>query len=567
MSQHTPATGSVAHPTVLVVDFGAQYAQLIARRVREAQVYSEIVPHTATAAELAERSPAAIIFSGGPASVHVDGAPGIDLGVYELGVPILGICYGSQLLARDLGGQVDRSGRGEYGRTTLQHTGAASRLLAAAGNPAESAAVPEGAVPAVAETGHIATPGPRPAGQPGSGVSPSASLPGGVSEPVWMSHFDAVTEPPDGFTVTAATADSPAAVIEDPQRRFYGVQYHPEVAHTPSGQAQLERFLHDVCQINSEWTMSNVITESIEAIRTQVGSARAICGLSGGVDSAVAAALTQRAIGSQLTCVFVDTGLMRAGEGDQVADTFRRTQGIELIHERAAEEFFEALAGVTDPEDKRKIIGEKFVRIFERAAGGISDARFLVQGTLYPDVIESGSPTAAKIKSHHNVGGLPEDMNFELVEPLRNLFKDEVRAVGAELGLPPEIVQRQPFPGPGLGVRIVGEVTPEAVETVRAADVVVREEITKAGLDSEVWQGFAVLADIRSVGVMGDERTYARPIIVRAVTSEDAMTADWARLPHDLLEQISSRIVNEVPGVNRVVYDITSKPPGTIEWE
>ena len=522
MSPHSPAAGPVAHPTVLVVDFGAQYAQLIARRVREAQVYSEIVPHTSTAAELAERSPAAIIFSGGPASVHVDGAPGIDPGVYELDVPILGICYGSQLLARDLGGQVDRSGRGEYGRTSLTHAGVSSELL---GDTSDA------------------------------------------TEPVWMSHFDAVTEPPAGFTVTASTADSPAAVIEDAQRRFYGVQYHPEVMHTPSGQAQLERFLHGICEINSEWTMANVITESIDAIRAQVGSARAICGLSGGVDSAVAAALTQRAIGSQLTCVFVDTGLMRAGEGDQVTDTFRRTQGIELIHERAADEFFEALAGVTDPEDKRKIIGEKFVRIFERAAGGITDARFLVQGTLYPDVIESGSPTAAKIKSHHNVGGLPEDMTFELVEPLRHLFKDEVRAVGAELGLPPEIVQRQPFPGPGLGVRIVGEVTPESVETVRAADVIVREEIAAAGLDGDVWQGFAVLADIRSVGVMGDERTYARPIIVRAVTSEDAMTADWARLPHDLLEVISSRIVNEVPGVNRVVYDITSKPPGTIEWE
>ena len=525
MSPHPPAAGPVAHPTVLVVDFGAQYAQLIARRVREAQVYSEIVPHTSTAAELAERSPAAIIFSGGPASVHVDGAPGIDPGVYELGVPILGICYGSQLLARDLGGQVDRSGRGEYGRTTMTHAGVPSELL----------------------------------GEPGNGA--------GSTEPVWMSHFDAVTEPPAGFTVTASTAASPAAVIEDAQRRFYGVQYHPEVMHTPSGQAQLGRFLHGICAINSEWTMANVITESIEAIRTQVGSARAICGLSGGVDSAVAAALTQRAIGSQLTCVFVDTGLMRAGEGDQVTDTFRRTQGIELIHERAADEFFEALAGVTDPEDKRKIIGEKFVRLFERAAGGITDARFLVQGTLYPDVIESGSPTAAKIKSHHNVGGLPEDMAFELVEPLRHLFKDEVRAVGTELGLPPEIVQRQPFPGPGLGVRIVGEVTPEAVEMVRAADVIVREEIAAAGLEGEVWQAFAVLADIRSVGVMGDERTYARPIIVRAVTSEDAMTADWARLPHDLLEVISSRIVNEVPGVNRVVYDITSKPPGTIEWE
>ena len=564
MSIHSPAASAVAHPTVLVVDFGAQYAQLIARRVREAQVYSEIVPHTAAAAELAERSPAAIIFSGGPASVHVEGAPGIDLGVYELGVPILGICYGSQLLARDLGGRVDRSGRGEYGRTSLRHTGVRSQLLDAVVHEAvengRGAVADQGALIRVGVTSDRGA-------RAGDDGTVSGRSERGVTESVWMSHFDAVVEPPEGFTVTASTADSPAAVIEDPQRRFYGVQHHPEVAHTPNGQAQLERFLHGICGINSEWTMANVITESIEAIRIQVGSARAICGLSGGVDSAVAAALTQRAIGSQLTCVFVDTGLMRAGEGEQVTDTFRRTQGIELIHERAADEFFEALAGVTDPEDKRKIIGEKFVRIFERAAGGITDARFLVQGTLYPDVIESGSPTAAKIKSHHNVGGLPEDMAFELVEPLRHLFKDEVRAVGAELGLPPEIVQRQPFPGPGLGVRIVGEVTPEAVETVRAADVIVRDEITKAGLDGEVWQGFAVLADIRSVGVMGDERTYARPIIVRAVTSEDAMTADWARLPHDLLETISSRIVNEVPGVNRVVYDITSKPPGTIEWE
>ncbi len=560
MPPHSPAAGPVAHPTVLVVDFGAQYAQLIARRVREAQVYSEIVPHTATAADLAERSPAAIIFSGGPASVHVDGAPGIDLGVYELGVPILGICYGSQLLARDLGGTVDRSGRGEYGRTSLHRTGSPSQLLdPVVYGDADAVARHDGR----GESGRMTLSRTEAASSSLGGSSTGAS----PTESVWMSHFDAVVEPPPGFEITASTPDSPAAVIEDPQRRFFGVQYHPEVAHTPSGQAQLERFLHDICQINFEWTMTNVITESIEAIRAQVGSARAICGLSGGVDSAVAAALTQRAIGSQLTCVFVDTGLMRAGEGEQVTDTFRRTQGIELIHERAADEFFAALTGVTDPEDKRKIIGEKFVRIFERAAGGITDARFLVQGTLYPDVIESGSPTAAKIKSHHNVGGLPEDMTFELVEPLRNLFKDEVRVVGAELGLPPEIVQRQPFPGPGLGVRIVGEVTPEAVETVRAADAIVREEIAKAGLDGEVWQGFAVLADSRSVGVMGDERTYARPIIVRAVTSEDAMTADWARLPHDLLEQMSSRIVNEVPGVNRVVYDITSKPPGTIEWE
>ena len=405
MSTHSPAAGAVAHPTVLVVDFGAQYAQLIARRVREAQVYSEIVPHTATAAELAERSPAAIIFSGGPASVHVDGAPGIDPGVYELGVPILGICYGSQLLARDLGGQVDRSGRGEYGRTTMTHVGVPSELL----------------------------------GEPGVGV--------GATEPVWMSHFDAVVEPPDGFTVTASTADSPAAVIEDPQRRFYGVQHHPEVAHTPEGQAQLERFLHGICGINSEWTMANVITESVEAIRAQVGSARAICGLSGGVDSAVAAALTQRAIGSQLTCVFVDTGLMRAGEGDQVADTFRRTQGIELIHERAAEEFFEALAGVTDPEDKRKIIGEKFVRIFERAAGGITDARFLVAGHAVSRRDRIGLADRGEDQEPPQRGRAAR--RYELRSGRAAAEPVQGRGAGcrAELGLPPEIVQRQPFPG------------------------------------------------------------------------------------------------------------------------
>ena len=382
-----------------------------------------------------------------------------------------------------------------------------------------------------------------------------------------MSHFDAVTEPPQGFTVSASTVDAPAAVIEDANRRIYGVQYHPEVVHTPHGQSLLQRFLGEVAHCRADWTMTNVIDESVEAIRSQIGEGRAICGLSGGVDSAVAAALVHKAIGSQLVCVFVDTGLMRLGEGDQVVETFQRTQGIELIHERAADTFFEALQGITDPEDKRKTIGEKFIRIFEQAQGGITDARFLVQGTLYPDVIESGTNDAAKIKSHHNVGGLPDDMEFELVEPLRNLFKDEVRAVGTELGLPDEIVWRQPFPGPGLGVRIIGEVTPEAVAILQHADAIVREEILDAGLEREIWQAFAVLADIRSVGVMGDERTYARPIIIRAVTSEDAMTADWARLPYEILESMSSRIINEVDGVNRVVYDITSKPPGTIEWE
>jgi GMP synthase (glutamine-hydrolysing) len=511
-----------AHQTVLVVDFGAQYAQLIARRVREARVYSEIVPNTVTAKEISDRNPSAIILSGGPKSVHADGAPLIDPDVYELEIPILGICYGSQLIAHQLGGTVDRSGRGEYGRTQLSLTGEPSQLL------------PDG----------VAT-----------------------GDAVWMSHFDAVTEPPQGFTVSASTVDAPAAVIEDANRRIYGVQYHPEVVHTPHGQSLLERFLGEVAHCRADWTMTNVIDESVEAIRSQIGEGRAICGLSGGVDSAVAAALVHKAIGSQLVCVFVDTGLMRLGEGDQVVETFQRTQGIELIHERAADTFFEALQGITDPEDKRKTIGEKFIRIFEQAQGGITDARFLVQGTLYPDVIESGTNDAAKIKSHHNVGGLPDDMEFELVEPLRNLFKDEVRAVGTELGLPDEIVWRQPFPGPGLGVRIIGEVTPEAVAILQHADAIVREEILDAGLEREIWQAFAVLADIRSVGVMGDERTYARPIIIRAVTSEDAMTADWARLPYEILESMSSRIINEVDGVNRVVYDITSKPPGTIEWE
>ncbi len=510
------------HELALVVDFGAQYAQLIARRVREARVFSEIVPHTISASEIVRRNPKALILSGGPKSVRVDGAPLIDPEVYDLGIPILGICYGAQLIAQQLGGRVERFDRGEYGRTVLS-----------------------------------------------SVVEGSDILPGQVmaGDSVWMSHFDAIAAPPPGFAVHGATADVPAAVIEDGARRIYGVQFHPEVVHTPHGQALIERFLWEAAGCAGTWTMSNVIEESVAAIRAQVGDGRAICGLSGGVDSAVAAALVHRAIGHQLTCVFVDTGLMRLGEGEQVVETFQRTQGIELLHERAGEQFFAALEGVTDPEDKRKVIGEKFIRIFEAAQGGITDARFLVQGTLYPDVIESGTSEAAKIKSHHNVGGLPEDMEFELVEPLRSLFKDEVRAVGTELGLPDEIVWRQPFPGPGLGVRIIGEVTPEAVAILQQADAIVREEIASAGLEREIWQAFAVLADIRSVGVMGDERTYARPIIIRAVTSEDAMTADWARLPYELLEAMSSRIINEVDGVNRVVYDITSKPPGTIEWE
>jgi GMP synthase (glutamine-hydrolysing) len=510
--------------TVLVVDFGAQYAQLIARRVREAHVYSEIVPHTITADEIRARNPKGVIFSGGPASVHVEGAPAIDPGLYETGVPILGICYGAQLLARDLHGDVAKTGRGEYGRTTLSV-------------------------------------------RPG-GVLFGAPTP--PEQPVWMSHFDTIVRAPEGFEVTAVTPDTPAAAFEHTGRGLYGVQFHPEVVHTQHGQELLKRFLYEACGCRPTWTMTSIIESSVEAIRAQVGRERVICGLSGGVDSAVAAALVHKAVGHQLTCVFVDTGLMRSGEGDQVVETFRRHQGIELIHVRAADRFFERLSGVVDPEEKRKAIGELFIRVFEEAAGGIEDARFLVQGTLYPDVIESGGGhggQAATIKSHHNVGGLPDDMTFELVEPLRSLFKDEVRRVGEELGLPEEIVWRQPFPGPGLGVRIIGEVTPGKVAILQRADAIVREEVKKADLEREIWQAFAVLPDIRSVGVMGDERTYAYPIIVRAVTSEDAMTADWARLPYELLERLSSRIINEVGGVNRVAYDITSKPPGTIEWE
>ncbi len=517
MTEHHDPTAE----TVLVVDFGAQYAQLIARRVREANVYSEIVPHTITAAEIAERGPTGIIFSGGPQSVHVEGAPRIDPEVYEIGVPVLGICYGAQLIAYQNDGVVGRNERGEYGRTEMKVAADPGVLLA---------------------------------------QTPD-------HQNVWMSHFDAITDVPEGFSVTASTLDAPVAAFESRDRGLYGVQFHPEVAHTPHGQHVLERFLDEACGAHREWTMASIIETEVDLIREQVGSGRAICGLSGGVDSAVAAALVHKAIGPQLTCVFVDTGLMRKEEGDQVVDTFRRHQGIELIHVRAAGRFFERLTGVTDPEDKRKAIGETFIRVFEDAKGGIEDAAFLVQGTLYPDVIESGTADAAKIKSHHNVGGLPEDMEFELVEPLRTLFKDEVRAVGSELGLPDEIVWRQPFPGPGLGVRIIGEVTPERVAVLQDADAIVREEIAAAGLDREIWQAFAVLPGINSVGVMGDERTYADAVVIRAVTSEDAMTADWARLPYDLLETMSSRIINEVTGVNRVAYDITSKPPGTIEWE
>lgn len=512
------------HDTVLVVDFGAQYAQLIARRVREANVYSEIVSHRITAAEVRAKNPKAIILSGGPKSVHVAGAPVLDPAVYDLGVPILGICYGCQLIAQQLGGTVDRGGRGEYGRSVLTHTGEPSRLYGT-GTPPE----------------HV----------------------------VWMSHFDFVSNVPEGFVVTAATPDAPNAVIENHARAVYGVQYHPEVVHSEGGQQLLRTFLHDIAGCSGDWTMASVVEEQIAAVKAQVGNERVICGLSGGVDSSVAAALVHRAVGSQLTCVYVDTGLMRRGESEQVVETFRRSMGIELIHVDAGDRFFAKLRGITEPEAKRKAIGELFVRIFEEHTGGISDAKFLVQGTLYPDIVESGGAdgTASVIKSHHNVGGLPEDMTLELCEPLRDLFKDEVRRVGTELGLSDDIVWRQPFPGPGLGVRIIGEVTPERVSTLQHADEIVRHEIRDAGLEREIWQAFAVLADIRSVGVMGDERTYGHPVIIRAVNSDDAMTADWVRLPYDLLEKMSNRITNEVPGVNRVVYDITSKPPGTIEWE
>jgi GMP synthase (glutamine-hydrolysing) len=493
--------------------------------VREAQVYSEIVPHRITAKEVRARMPIGIILSGGPASVHVDGAPLLDPEIYELGIPILGICYGCQLIAQQLGGEVARGGRGEYGRTTLQRiAGSTSQLH-------------------------------------------HDSIPAQLS--VWMSHFDAVSVLPSGFVATASTPDAPMAVIENPTRKIWGVQYHPEVGHTEHGQDVLEQFLHQLVGAERSWTMSSIVDDQVAAIRELVGSERVICGLSGGVDSAVAAALVHKAIGNQLTCVYVDIGLMRKNESAQVVETFKRNMGIELIHVDAGARFFEKLKGISEPEAKRKAIGETFVRIFEEHTGGITDAKFLVQGTLYPDVIESGGVdgTASVIKSHHNVGGLPEDMTLKLCEPLRTLFKDEVRKVGTELGLPDEIVWRQPFPGPGLGVRIIGEVTPDKVAILQEADAIVREEVKLAGLEREIWQAFAVLADIRSVGVMGDERTYGRPIIIRAVTSEDAMTADWARLPYELLEKMSSRIINEVKGINRVVYDVTSKPPGTIEWE
>jgi GMP synthase (glutamine-hydrolysing) len=507
--------------TVLVVDFGAQYAQLIARRVREAHVYSEIVPRTMPLAEMLARRPKGIILSGGPASVHVDDAPSIDAALYDAGVPVLGICYGAQLVAQQLGGEVERTGGGEYGATSLRLTGDTSPLFGALSD----------------------------------------------EQIVWMSHGDAITTAPDGFRVTALTAGAPVAALEDRDRAVYGVQFHPEVAHTERGQEVLKAFLYDVCGSRPSWTNTSIIEQAVTEVRAQVGGERVLCGLSGGVDSAVAAALVHKAVGDQLTCVFVDTGLMREGEAEQVTETFRGQFHVDLIHVKAADRFLAALDDIADPERKRKIIGETFIRVFEEVARDVEDARFLVQGTLYPDIVESGGAENATIKSHHNVGGLPDDMNFALVEPLRNLFKDEVRAIGEELGLPEEIVWRQPFPGPGLAVRVAGTITSERLDILREADAIVVEEIKRAGLYRQIWQSFAVLPVVRTVGVMGDERTYQYPIVVRAVTSDDAMTADWARLPAEVLERISSRIINEVPGVNRVAYDITSKPPGTIEWE
>jgi len=509
---------------VLVVDFGAQYAQLIARRVREARVFSEVIPHTAGVDDIKARDPRAIVLSGGPASVYADGAPQLDPAVFDLGVPVFGICYGFQAMAAALGGTVARTGTSEYGRTELTVTGGAL---------------------------HTGLP---------------------QTQPVWMSHGDAVTEAPDGFDVVANSAGAPVAAFEDRARKLAGVQYHPEVIHSPHGQQILSRFLHEFAGIAPDWTPAGIAESLIAEVAERIGAGRAICGLSGGVDSAVAAALVQRAIGDRLTCVFVDHGLLRAGEREQVQRDFVAATGARLVTIDAQERFLDALSGVSNPEGKRKIIGREFIRAFEGAVRDLvhdGDIEFLVQGTLYPDVVESGGGSGtANIKSHHNVGGLPPDLKFSLVEPLRLLFKDEVRAVGRELGLPEEIVGRQPFPGPGLGIRIVGEVDAHRLDILRRADAIAREELTYAGLDSQIWQcPVVLLADVRSVGVQGDGRTYGHPIVLRPVSSEDAMTADWTRVPYDVLERISTRITNEVPEVNRVVLDITSKPPGTIEWE
>lgn len=506
--------------TIIVIDFGAQYSQLIARRVRECKVYCEIFPNTVKADAIQKVDPIGIILSGGPSSVYEKDSPRIDSSIFQLGIPILGICYGMQLMAYELGGKVNPGDRGEYGKTEIE-------------------------------------------------ITNHEHLFKGIESQIvgWMSHADTVCEVPIGFRISAFTQNTPVAAMEDPEHNLYGVQFHPEVIHTPKGKKILENFLYNICKCHGSWTMSSFIQSSVENIRKQVGSGKVICGLSGGVDSAATAALIHKAVGDQLTCIFVNNGLLRKNEPEIVQKTFRDTFHINMVYVDAEERFLTKLKGVTDPELKRKIIGEEFIRVFDDEARKLGKVDFLAQGTIYPDVIESGSGSAETIKSHHNVGGLPKDMKFELVEPLRQLFKDEVRLVCAELGLPDEITWRQPFPGPGLAVRVVGEVSKERLNILREADAIVDEEIKMAGLYREVWQSFAILLPIRSVGVMGDRRTYAHPIILRVVTSEDAMTADWAKLPYEVLERISNRVINEVENINRVLYDISSKPPSTIEWE